>query len=398
MQLAAGTYQSIDTLVIPPSKRVRLRGAGREQTRIHCADPAKDIVWVKGDGCSLEDLTVHGPGMAPSNQDEFTGRGVVIGKLGAEATSPTRDFWMSNVGIRDTASWGLWCIGGDDPNGVESLSLVILSRFERSIVEKSVKFGLLRTRRGCTTLDFNSCRFLRPPGYAAKVESCEQLTFISCVFEVSNDTQAYADLENTTSTAFIQCWFEHHGGWVAPRDSNTQRFVRVRNYCRGTTLLGCHFVRNAADAPSTFKPGNPFAVEVGETNADPFARARGTAILNCDFSVPGTIAGDNHIVTYNGSDMAVLASRVQAVSSGALPVPMFHSPSILEVAPAGSGVWSTLLGWAGRIRLPRFNASDPVNPELDSVGATPGDIRFNIGLDRIEVRTSTGWKKVALEP
>ncbi len=392
------TYHRATTLVIPGTKRVRLLGAGRDLTVIRCSDPLVDVVWVQGSHCTLESLTVEGPDTTALEQPELQGRGVVIGRLG-EGASPVKDFVLEDVKVHKTASWAVWFIGWNDPGGVVNESLCLSSRLRRTELSDNQQYGLLKVGGGCTTLTFSGCALLRNAGYGALVRDCEQVTFLETVFEDSDDTKPYAEFANAFSCAMTQCWFEHRGGRGELRDSNTQRFVRVRNFCRSTTLLGCHFVRNAG--PNQPFVGDPRAIEVSESTAFERDRARATSIVGCDYVVPGLLSGDDHILILEGSDVAIVGGYVQ--SADAFGNPSFSAPRVKEVSTIVSGVpvhgaWASVVGAGARIRVPRWRASDPNNSEADDWAAAPGDIRYDMNVNRLMLMTESGWRRLALEP
>ena len=399
ISLEPGTYTRTTTLVIPPTKRIRLLGAGRDLTVLSCADPLVDVVWVQGNHCTLESLSVKGPGtIALGGQPEDSGRGVVVGRLGAGAL-PVQDFAMRGCHVHDTASWAVWFVGWEDAGGVPNNSLCLLSRLDRCELSGNQAHGLLRVRRGCTTLTFSGCALLHNKGYGACIENCEQVTILETVFEDSDDTRPYVEFGNAFSCAMTQCWFEHRGGWGELRDSNTQRFVRVKNFCRSTTLIGCHFVRNAGTVPPF--TGRPHAIEISEDVSEHAAdRARATAIIACEYQVPGMLDPlvVDDILIRAGCGVTVVGGLVQSSDVGGAPV--YTAPRILETSPVAThGALSTIVGSGARLRVPRWRVADPNNPEADAWAAIPGDIRFDLDADRLAVMTAQGgWRRLALEP
>ena len=47
-------YNLASTLILPPSKRIRLLGAGRDLTTLTCTDSEQATVWVKGSWCGCQ--------------------------------------------------------------------------------------------------------------------------------------------------------------------------------------------------------------------------------------------------------------------------------------------------------------------------------------------------------
>ncbi len=402
VHVPAGEWPLAETLVLPANKRVHLAGAGMGRTVLRSTDPAMDLLWIKGDGCTIEELAIIGPGSAAESQSETAGRGVVVGRLGAEATSPLTELTMRNVLVKDTASWALYLVGWDDTDGVPGHSMSILGRFERCRFEANVTRGLLKIRQGNTTQFFDQCSFLGSTGHSARLDKMEGASFVECVFEDSDDSTPYLEATYSTNLRVGHCWFEHHGGRGAAHDSNVHPFAWVHLYCRSVRFDHSHFVRNdfAAGAHATI--ATP-ALVIGDPTLE-FGPTIGTSIEACDFKLPGAPTEDAIIRAHSQSQLHVVGGLLIGIAEENNELVMLEgNPGVefLDVPAPGGGVLRhgstrvTLHDVGARLRLSHSTATERDSAHL-GVTWQPGDLTFDAAQQRAYLYTSSGWRQLAI--
>lgn len=376
-----GVYTITSTIVIPPGKRVRLMGAGRERTIIKSASTSLDMVWIKSNDSGLEDLTLQGPYQASSAETQ--GRGIVIGQLSADnPTDIVRRATIIDCLVRGTASWALYLIGLDDAGAVADLSLSIFGTFERTTFQENMAFGLVKINHGNTTQYFRNCGFVQIVGYALRAEYGYQVQLDQCTFEASDDTKPYVEINWCDSTAISRCWFEHRGGFIAPHDSNTQRFIATKNDSQSVLIDSCEFTRHAAGVGGSSSAGrNPYAIELGDSAG---GVVRGAVISGCHFTVPGIVLGSDHITIRNNSECVVVGGRIADGDPGYLP-------KIPQIDDSGS-IRTGALGWAMRLRIPGITTAERMSPPGHWPAFQLGDVVRDAEDGKLYAKVAGSWQ------
>lgn len=291
-------YQFASTLVLPVSKQIRLLGAGRGLTLLTCTDADLPTVWIKGSRCSLESLTVEGPGPAGD------GAGVVIGRLASDQPVPPdiiRYTTMRDVHVHASPSWGVDILGWDTP-GADTNSLSIFGRFAGVTIQSNRSNGCLRIQRGNTTQNFISSEFINFVGRAAFLNSADTCTFLQCTFEGAPgaDAEAFVEARDCRTANLTSCWFEEDPIPTPPPDLEKGWFFKgygARN--EGLTMMGCIFNRPTGyRTAAVLLDGCPGAVITGMTTFAPLAatasQSRDDVVLQRHAKLPVPLGPDDY--------------------------------------------------------------------------------------------------------
>lgn len=397
----AGTFTLTDTLVLSPRKRVRLVGAGRDLTVLKCNDPSKDIIAIKGSYCSLEGLTIEGPGVAGS------GRGVVIGRLAADQPAPPdilRYTSLESCVIRGTASWGLYVLGYDDA-GSDANTLSIFGRFHAVTTYGGPSNQSMHIGRANTTQSFSSCEFLGA-GSTAGVECiyADGVEFNACTFEsgAQDGANAFIRLDSCRTAAIINCWFEQDP-YPAPTSQDAVPWFVEASGARteGLLILSTIFNRNPTDTV-----GNMLARAVKLTDIQgavlsgiaTYAQTH-TPSNRVDigvYHVPvvgpgGQDVGDFPVFSVSGGRANLFDLVKNAGSENALAVVVDASASVIARSGRAGGEQT----WARRelYQLPLYRG--PERAFILGAGSpSSGALFFNPDLHRFEFFDGSDWRYV----
>lgn len=235
-------YQFANTLVLPVSKQVRLLGAGRGLTILTCTDVDQPTVWIKGSRCTLESLTIEGPGAAGA------GAGVVVGRLAADQPTPAdviRYTKLRDVHLLGTPSWGLDVLGWTSP-GADTNTLSIFGSFTNLTIEANRSNGALRIQRGNTTQSFSDSQFIHFIGQAAYLHFTDGCSFHQCTFEgyAGANPPPFVEVVNCRTARFSSCWLEEVPAPPPPPDEDKGWFFKASGpRTEGLTMAGCIFNR-----------------------------------------------------------------------------------------------------------------------------------------------------------
>lgn len=390
------TYLLPDTLVIPPSKSIRLLGAGREQTTLTCTDADQASVWIRGSRCGLESLTVRGPGPAG------TGAGIVIGRLASQQPVPPdiiRYTTLRDVLVEATPSWGLDILGMDHP-GADLNTLSIFGRFTGLTIRDNRSGGCLRIQRGNTTQAFDSSQFINFVSRSARIEYADDCSFHQCTFEgqPGADPAPFVDVVESGSVAFTSCWFEEDPAPAPPPDAQKGWFLRASGVrTAGLTMLGCSFHRPTGyRTAAVLLEACPGAVIMGmETRAPSAAQAGqsrddvvltrvlkpgGNPNLSADYSYPDlTLIGGAAVSAAGPSRLAVNISIVDP--NNATPLDEIQISSALRVFQYRS--FARLAWQETEDRTFLYDSPD---------SRVPGSMFYNATTNRLEYFDGTTWR------
>ncbi len=267
-----GEVDTVPGLLIPPGKAVHLLGDGADRTIIFCSDKNVDVIWVQGSYSTIENLTIRGVPEVPDGATEEIrrrrGRGIVVGQVGGAAEVMRR---ISILGCRiiDTASWCLFFLDEDEPNGEAEKTLTIWVHVERCEFRNNIVAGVLGLGKGCFQHLYVSCGWEFFRGFAVSAIGAEGVTFQTCTLEdrrsvpetviAPEDEFPYVAFDGCKNIRVLCCWFESHATSAGDNEHDTKwRFINVGPTlaCEDVTVDSCRFVRHAGNFPRLMKVKN----------------------------------------------------------------------------------------------------------------------------------------------
>jgi hypothetical protein len=370
--LPAGVYTVTSTIVVPFGKPVQLIGDGRDHTRIECALPNVDILWIQSSLSLVQDLTIKGPFLVPTSG----GRGIVIGN--PNATDPfdfTGGVSLIRVRITETSSWALFLMGPDDGGG--AFSYVLGGLYDRCEFTRNKTAGLVSVRKGCYVQTFSYCLFDAFLGtgleaYATASVVCDQTTFEN----KENDVSPYVILDGVANATFRTCWFEQHH----ESDLN-QPFIQVGlgSPCQDVTVADCRFVRNSGDLPRMVRVDN---------------ESKSVSIVNpvC-LMVSAPLSFDQRLALPDADkDLAIVGPKCELVLSGGIVMSgALGEPPALVIA-SSTGV--DIAGTGPRISPAKLTDALRDDPNSLARDKKPGDLIYNSDLGRLQSWTGADWVPV----
>ncbi len=372
----SGTY-NVTTTTIPENKPVHLMGDGADRTILFCADPELDILRIESSLTTIENLTIKGPYLVPS-EPNIRGRGVVIGIPGNTIDALRR---VSIIGCRivDTASWALYLRGTGDSVPVDPERLLIWGQFERTDFQHNRTGGLVEVRVGNNGNAFKNCSFTQFHGPALNAFGASSLSLQTCTFEDKlDDAVAYVMLDSDNNVLLDSCWFEQHFS-----EDLTKPFIHVgvANACHEVAIHNCRFVRQTGDLPRLIQVDS---------------NSKGVSIVNptCHmvkapklFALRVNGPDDEKDINIVGQSEVYLSGAV--ITSDVSTIPAVVVASATGVVTAGLGPRTT------PPHLSETQRDDPLSLALDR---KHGDTIYNTNLERLQEWSGTDWLPVRVTP
>ena len=375
--LPSGTY-NVTTTTIPENKPVHLFGDGADRTVLFCADPELDILRIECSLTTIENLTIKGPYLVPSDPNT-KGRGVVIGVPGSPTDNLRR---ISIIGCRivDTASWALYLRGTADTDPADPERLLIWGQFERSDFQHNRTGGLVEVRIGNNGNLFQNCSFTQFTGPALNAFGASGLLLQNCTFEDKlDDAVAYVTLDFDNNVLLDSCWFEQHFS-----EDLTKPFIHVgvATACNEVAIHNCRFVRNSGNLPRLIRVSS---------------NSKGVSIINptCQMVSPQTLDFEDRLGLSNNEDKDIFVEGQSEVylSGGLLTNPPTGVQPALIVAPDGAtGV--VIAGVGPRTTPPLISNTQRDDPFSLARDKKRGDMIYNTTTGRLQEWSGSVWLPV----
>jgi len=355
----AGTWVQNATIVMPKDRPAALVGAGVGATRLFWSNPDIDCIRVMSSESRLQCLSIQGPNRPTSTT---VGRGIVVGRLAAEQTSPPsilRNVVLRDVQVMHTARWALYVLGADpavDP-GVDGNSVSILCRVEDCSFGFNVAVGLIRVNAGNVSWTFDNCNIGSQKGVMMQLVQTANIRIVSGAFDNPlEDTQPFVLLDRVAAVHFDTVDFENQ---VTPNPK--QFFIKVIGTLNYAILVNnCVFGRTATVAKVVQVPSGAAVHTMAIINP--------RILLNVMSAPTGT---DDFDFSTENSEITVIGGLL-ATTRGPSPI------RILNASPR-----TVLANVNNRFRLPRVTTA-----ERDTfTDREPGDMVFNTTTNRAQVCT-----------
>jgi hypothetical protein len=337
LYIPAGVYNATSTpsytppLTLPDSTiPYHIVGDGANLTTLEANASSADMLLVRADHSHVSGLTLIGSAQTGS------GRGIVVGP---GSTRVAGGFSISDCEIYNTASWGLYVIGGDPNNGPFSIQ----ADYQRVRIYGARSNGSIYVGPGNTTQYFTNCAAVGFVGYGVDVLQSGGNSFLRCTFEDSRNPDSdlpYVRFRKTFATVINECWFEHH-----ELPFGTERyFISLgeddANYFSGNiTIDTCSFnqrVKPSAHIVQVWNSCQGIHIRNPRVAVPPPTSTEDIKIgQNCTVMIEGgEIASDTY---YELQISEGLGSKVYYFARHRLRVPKLSTPERDALTQAGAG-------------------------------------------------------------